>query len=277
VVLPQGQQVVVTQVHRPMLQSSTVTNNIIPTSSVIKTTAVTQSGGASNGVVEKKVEDVKPRIIRDLTTPFVCEWGDCNLDTKFKSANQVYLHVCEAHCPKGSEEIVCQWDRCDNMKRKRFSLMTHLHDKHCNTEVRVLDYLSVRQLTKRIRCRFQVMKQSLTRRKQVSQGGKVEPPPPAPTTHPGYAPDAALHAIKRHALEFVNPKELQDDNEGPVTKSIRLTASLILRNLVIYSSNCRRYLKHYEPHLANVALSNVESSRTIAQVLYDMNEGSNHR
>jgi hypothetical protein len=53
------------------------------------------------------------------------------------------------------------------------------------------------------------MKQSLTRRKQVSQGGKVEPPPPAPTTHPGYAPDAALHAIKRHALEFVNPKELQ--------------------------------------------------------------------
>jgi AT-rich interactive domain-containing protein 2 len=140
-------------------------------------------------------------------------------DTKFKSANQVYLHVCEAHCPKGSEEIVCQWDRCDNMKRKRFSLMTHLHDKHCNTEV---------------------MKQSLTRRKQVSQGGKVEPPPPAPTTHPGYAPDAALHAIKRHALEFVNPKELQDDNEGPVTKSIRLTASLILRNLVIYSSNCRR-------------------------------------
>jgi AT-rich interactive domain-containing protein 2 len=87
--------------------------------------------------------------------------------------------------------------------------MTHLHDKHCNTEVRVLDYLSVRQWTKRIRCRFQVMKQSLTRRKQVSQGGKVEPPPPAPTTHPGYAPDAALHAIKRHALEFVNPKELQ--------------------------------------------------------------------
>ncbi|RZC36970.1 AT-rich interactive domain-containing protein 2, partial [Asbolus verrucosus] len=246
-VTPQGQQVVVTQVHRPVLQSSTVTNNIIPTSSVIKTTpvtAITQSGTTSSSVNEKKVEEVKPKIVRDLTTPFVCEWGDCIIETKFKSANQVYLHVCEAHCPKGSEEIVCQWDRCDNMKRKRFSLMTHLHDKHCNTEV---------------------MRQSLIRRKQVSQGGKVEPPPPAPTTHPGYAPDAALHAIKRHALEFVNPKELQqkatlklgtpsvpappprpgpapaeqDDNEGPVTKSIRLTASLILRNLVIYSSNCR--------------------------------------
>lgn len=33
---------------------------------------------------------------------------------------------------------------------------------------------------------------------------------------------------------------LQDDNEGPVTKSIRLTSSLILRNLVIYSTNGRR-------------------------------------
>ena len=31
---------------------------------------------------------------------------------------------------------------------------------------------------------------------------KVENPPP----HPGYAPNAALHAIKRHAQEFINPK-----------------------------------------------------------------------
>ena len=28
---------------------------------------------------------------------------------------------------------------------------------------------------------------------------------------------------------------MKDEKEGPVTKSIRLTASLILRNLVIYS------------------------------------------
>ena len=31
---------------------------------------------------------------------------------------------------------------------------------------------------------------------------KVENPPP----HTGYAPNAALHAIKRHAQEFINPK-----------------------------------------------------------------------
>lgn len=35
---------------------------------------------------------------------------------------------------------------------------------------------------------------------------------------------------------------LQDENEGPVTKSIRLTAALILRNLVNYSGSAQRYV-----------------------------------
>lgn len=48
------------------------------------------------------------------------------------------------------------------------------------------------------------------RRKQLSVSGRSEiPPPTPPTPHPGYAPNAAFHAIKRHALEFVNPKEMQ--------------------------------------------------------------------
>ncbi|VVC98870.1 unnamed protein product, partial [Leptidea sinapis] len=63
----------------------------------------------------------------------------------------------------------------------------------------------------------------------------------------------------------------EDENEGPVTKSIRLTAALILRNIVIYSNTGRRIMRQYEAHLAAIALSNVEASRTIAQVLYDMN------
>lgn len=54
------------------------------------------------------------------------------------------------------------------------------------------------------------MRSSLVRRKQIAQGAKVEAPTSTTVTpHPGYAPDAAFHAIKRHALEFVNPKELQ--------------------------------------------------------------------
>uniref|UniRef100_T1HA71 Uncharacterized protein n=1 Tax=Rhodnius prolixus TaxID=13249 RepID=T1HA71_RHOPR len=166
---------------------------------------------------------------------FLCEWRGCMRN--FRSGNEVYMHACEAHCPQGSQEIQCLWERCDAMKRKRFSLMTHLYDKHCNADV---------------------MKMMAVRRKQLKVTGRSEIPAPVPAApHPGYAPNAAFHAIKRHALEFVNPKELQvvrpdstfysqlaleykDDNEGPVTKSIRLTAALILRNLVIYSSSGKR-------------------------------------
>nr|CAI5859948.1 unnamed protein product [Callosobruchus analis] len=266
VVTPQGQQMVVTQIPRQTVHTSTVTNNttVISTinkASTLRQPVVTASASQSRAPTptqEKKEDEVKKtKLVRDLTTPYVCEWGECNVGTKFRSPNEVFLHACSTHCPTGTEEVLCEWDKCDNLKRKRFSLMTHIQDKHCNAEA---------------------MKQSLLRRKQASQGVKVEVSQPSVTTpHPGYAPDAAIHAIKRHALEFVNPKELQDDNEGPVTKSIRLTASLILRNLVIYSSHCKRYLKSHESHLANVALSNVESSRTIAQVLYDMNDGTTHR
>lgn len=46
------------------------------------------------------------------------------------------------------------------------------------------------------------------RRHQISTQGKTDiPPPQAPTPHPGYAPHAALHAIKRHAVELMNQKE----------------------------------------------------------------------
>lgn len=123
----------------------------------------------------------------------------------------MYLHVCEEHVPKGSEEIVCQWDRCDNMKRKRFSLMTHLHDKHCNTEVHFPKTSTFFFFFTYVLFFFaQAMRTSLTRRRQMSHAGKTESPVAnTAAPHPGYAPDAAFHAIKRHALEFVNPKELQ--------------------------------------------------------------------
>jgi len=74
------------------------------------------------------------------------------------------------------------------------------------------------------------------------------------------------------AVEFADPKEnaMRDEKEGPVTKSIRLTASLILKNLVIYSSLGRSRLRAYESHLSTISLSNVESSRTISQILFEM-------
>ncbi|XP_026274441.1 AT-rich interactive domain-containing protein 2 isoform X6 [Frankliniella occidentalis] len=260
------------------------TRSSVAKSTTVNTVTTASAGPASPQSAATPVNSTKPTMLASNTSRvggmpspvprpmpnqsmFLCEWRGCM--RSFKSANEVYMHACEAHCPSGSQEIQCLWERCDAMKRKRFSLMTHLFDRHCNADV---------------------LRMMAMRRRQLSQSGRSEiPPPQPPPPHPGYAPNAAFHAIKRHALEFVNPKELlhkpgpapvpvppeQDDNEGPVTKSIRLTAALILRNLVIYSNSGRRLLRSHEPHLASVALSNVESSRTVAQVLYDMNHASN--
>jgi len=195
-----------------------------------------------------------PQVKIDTQKPFLCEWSTCM--KAFKTPKEVENHAIASHCPLGSDDIPCMWARCDGMKRKRFSLMTHLQDRHCHP---------------------QLMKLMAVRRVQIAQSGKSDVPlPPAPPPHPGYAPNAALHAIKRHAVEFVSPKELamRDEKEGPVTKSIRLTASLILRNLVIYSSLGRSRLRAYESHLSTVALSNVESSRTVSQILFDMANSS---
>merc|ERR1712226_443010 len=107
------------------------------------------------------------------------------------------------------------------------------------------------------------MKLMAIRRTQMATNGKSDVPlPQAPPAHPGYAPNAAQHAINRHHDKFAQPKAIAmgDEKEGPVTKSIRLTSALILKNLVTTSSLGRKRLKAYESHLSTVALSNVESS-----------------
>eukprot|EP00096_Caligus_rogercresseyi_P011305 TRINITY_DN4406_c0_g2_i1.p1 TRINITY_DN4406_c0_g2~~TRINITY_DN4406_c0_g2_i1.p1 ORF type:complete len:1235 (+),score=353.21 TRINITY_DN4406_c0_g2_i1:632-4336(+) len=208
-------------------------------------------GGASPTPPPPPIQEVvlKP----NPACPFLCEWSGCM--KAFKTPKEVENHAIKSHCPLDAhDDIPCLWNRCDGMKRKRFSLMTHIQDRHCHP---------------------QLMKLMAVRRVQLAQNGKSDVPlPPAPPPHPGYAPNAAYHAIKRHALEFVSPKEMamRDEKEGPVTKSIRLTSSLILKNLVIYSTLGKSKLRAYESHLSTVALSNVESSRTMSQIIYDMSE-----
>ncbi|XP_046453867.1 AT-rich interactive domain-containing protein 2-like isoform X3 [Daphnia pulex] len=183
----------------------------------------------------------------DPSLQYLCEWKECM--RSFKTPHEVYVHACQVHCPVHVEELGCLWERCDGLKRRRFSMMTHLMDRHCNDEMQRL---------------------LAARRHQMNTQGKTDiPAPQAPTPHPGYAPHAALHAIKRHAVELMNQKE-QEEKEGPVTKSIRLTSALILRNIATHSALGRRNLQRYENHLASVALSNVESSRTVAQILYEL-------
>lgn len=81
---------------------------------------------------------------------------------------------------------------------------------------------------------------------------------------------SALQAIKRHTADFMTADEMLDEKEGPVTKSIRLTAALILRNLVTYTATAKRNLRRYESHLANIALSNMEASGIVSNILFEL-------
>ncbi|XP_055606928.1 AT-rich interactive domain-containing protein 2 isoform X3 [Uranotaenia lowii] len=244
----------------------------------------------------------------ELSWPWVCDWRGCPRK-RYASANEVYLHACAVHCPKSVEstaDIYCQWgpgpNLCDNIPRKRFSLMTHIFDRHCTSESfksavqRRLSNAASGTQTPQQAYPVSLVRQTTTAGQPTpptQTGGSTATPVASNGTVPvpaamspssvngaadsgppglALAGPAALHAIKRHAIDWANAKECQDDIEGPVTKSIRLTSALILRNLVVYNNTARRNLRAYEPHLAGVAMNNVESSRTIAQVLFEMND-----
>ncbi|XP_072945631.1 uncharacterized protein Bap170 [Epargyreus clarus] len=177
-------------------------------------------------------------------TPWICHWRGCG--KSFTNASEVFTHAARTHCPvTAGGEAPCMWLDCDRVPRKTFALLNHLTDKHCTV---------------------QALKAVFNSRRHVTADPEAGKP-----VSLGYPPNAALAALNKHATDMFNPRELMDENEGPVTKSIRLTAALILRNIVIYSNTGRRQLRLYEAHLASIALSTVEASRTIAQVLFDMN------
>ncbi|XP_053684962.1 AT-rich interactive domain-containing protein 2 isoform X5 [Sabethes cyaneus] len=270
--------------------SSATTSSIVPAPTQPITTTIPVAG--TNSSIQM-IPAMDPAKVVDedveLSWPWVCDWRGCPRK-KFASANEVYIHACAVHCPDSVDstaDIYCQWgpgpNLCDNLPRKRFSLMTHLFDRHCTSES---FKLAVQRRLAGGQLQQQAYPVTLVRQSAAGTppGSSASSTTSESSTQPSNAPvhqgpghlsaagPAALHAIKRHATDWTNAKEFQDDIEGPVTKSIRLTSALILRNLVVYNNTARRNLRAYEPHLAGMAMNNVESSRTIAQVLFEMND-----
>lgn len=229
---------------------------------------------------------------------------------KFRSANEVYLHACAEHCPDNIDpnaDIYCQWgpgpNLCDNLPRKRFSLMTHINDRHITSDsfkAAVQRRIANGPQTS-VTQPVTIIKKPLPPNStdNTTTGGGTASPTLSTSSNSSQSggSSAAMQAIKRHSMDLINPKELmvnpqylrnvllsciflppvfflvrfalffvlalsyiqvkirrkksanvykkwfgqfQDENEGPVTKSIRLTASLILRNLVNYTTTAKR-------------------------------------
>ncbi|KAH8297367.1 hypothetical protein KR044_010972, partial [Drosophila immigrans] len=245
------------------------------------TTTVTSVVANPNPQAAAVVASVPPVPV-DVNWLFICDWRNCPR-RKFKSLNELQHHVCNVHCPDhldAGAEIYCQWGSgpslCDNIARKRYSLMTHLVDRHL-----ALDDLRAsvqRRLATGIHNVAPAQPTVTIVRNAANSAAGTPAVAPGTAAAPPAAPTAAavgtsaLQAIKRHSADFLNSKELMDENEGPVTKSIRLTAALILRNLMNNTSTAKRSLKRYEPHLANVAFSNVEASGVLSQILHELSQ-----
>lgn len=171
---------------------------------------------------------------------YTCEWNNCN--TKFTEAKQVYTHVFEVHIGSLAPDALssCQWSGPNGSgpgcltKRPKYSLLTHLNDFHCNTS-------------------------ALER--ALSKSEPIKPP-----EHPGYGPNAALLAIRRHANIEKNGSRSQ--NHSPLSVSVRLTAALILRNLATVSSEMKHALENHEPLLSEICMTNGrDESKIIAECL----------
>ncbi|RWS27149.1 AT-rich interactive domain-containing protein 2-like protein [Leptotrombidium deliense] len=184
---------------------------------------------------------------------FVCEWNGCK--RTFTNPSKVYIHVHDTHVSDTGGMMSCQWGGPEGIgpgcqsSRPKLSLLTHLQDFHCNPSA---------------------LHQAALRNQQIANTGStsVSPPQPPPE-HPGYAVNAALLAIKRHAINYVEPPVVQPVTPTtPLTASIRLTAALTLRNLCAHSTSIRRTLQSYEPYLNELCIiEGRDESRTIAQCL----------
>lgn len=93
---------------------------------------------------------------------------------------------------------------------------------------------------------------------------------PQRLTQPIYDKNAAIIAIRNHQPRLLPNDFIHNDN-GPLSRTIRLLSALILRNLASNSSLVRQQLKQYEDILASNAFNLLEASNAIAQLLWLLN------
>lgn len=187
---------------------------------------------------------------------FMCLWQSCK--KWFQTPSQVFYHAATEHGGKDVYPGQCLWEGCEPFQRQRFSFITHLQDKHCSRDALLAG-----------------LKQD-----EHGQGGSSKPTKPpnagsassAPRAQKAIVnhPSAALMALRRGSRNLVF-RDFTDEKEGPITKHIRLTAALILKNIGKYSECGRRLLKRHENHLSVLAISNMEASSTLAKCLYELN------
>ncbi|KAM8884252.1 AT-rich interactive domain-containing protein 2 isoform 1-T2 [Synchiropus picturatus] len=197
-----------------------------------------------------------PEPIRKAGQNFKCLWKSCK--RWFETPAQVFYHAATQHGDKDVYGGHCQWEGCDPFPRQRLSFITHLQDKHCSREALLAALKQEEQ-------QAQSPNQSSSQSPPAAGSTPAQRAPKAIVNHPS----AALMALRRGSRNLVF-RDFTDEKEGPVTKHIRLTAALTLKNIAKHSDCGRMLVKRHETHLSVLALSNMEVSTTLAKCLYEL-------
>jgi len=231
--------------------------------------------------IEQESPDVKPTIIPTpapaasvfpppappsapappLSSDYICEWENCRKG--FPTARAVFHHTCSVHV-KYMMDFVCLWHGCDRIRRQKWALISHLQERHCSEAAFRQAKLKAANPNS---SNSNVMPQPITT--TITTTTTTSAPPTNAGTI-GYAPDAAWLAVRRHMQVNSFDDLVNKGKEGPLTKSIRLTAALILRNIARHSSIGKQNLRQYEQLMANLALEASEASHTLSSCLFEL-------
>uniref|UniRef100_A0A671VTJ7 AT-rich interactive domain 2 n=1 Tax=Sparus aurata TaxID=8175 RepID=A0A671VTJ7_SPAAU len=214
------------------------------------------AGNHSPHLPAQQTPAAAPEQSRKAGQNFKCLWQSCK--RWFETPSQVFYHAATQHGGKGVYGGHCQWEGCEPFPRQRLSFITHLQDKHCSREA-LLAGLKLEEQ------QAQSPNQSSSQTPPAAGSTPAQRAPKAIVNHPS----AALMALRRGSRNLVF-RDFTDEKEGPVTKHIRLTAALTLKNIAKHSDCGRMLVKRHETHLSVLALSNMEVSTTLAKCLYEL-------
>ncbi|KAK5849079.1 hypothetical protein PBY51_008751 [Eleginops maclovinus] len=242
------------------IENAAQQRNCSPTLTAGCTPAVTppasQPAPGGNHSPAQQSPAAPPEQSRKAGHNFKCLWQSCK--RWFETPSQVFYHAATLHGGKGVYGGHCQWEGCEPFPRQRLSLITHLQDKHCSREA-LLAGLKLEEQ------QAQSPNQTTSQTSPAAGSAPTPRPPKAIVNHPS----AALMALRRGSRNLVF-RDFTDEKEGPVTKHIRLTAALTLKNIAKHSDGGRMLVKRHETHLSVLALSNMEVSTTLAKCLYEL-------
>lgn len=196
-----------------------------------------------------------PEQIRKAGQNFKCLWQSCK--RWFETPSQVFYHAATQHGSKDLYGGQCLWEGCEPFPRQRLSFITHLQDKHCSRDALLAGM------------KLEEQKQGVNQTTSKPQSTTSSTPTPRAQKAIVNHPSAALMALRRGSRNLVF-RDFTDEKEGPMTKHIRLTAALTLKNIAKYSDCGRKLVKRHENHLSVLALSSMEVSTTLAKCLYEL-------